>query len=121
MNWTLIFVLLAGVVLGFLSAAPLARIRSAPVPEPRPRLVVVDGNGPIIGRPSRAQWRLRRRALLEAAEICDQWADGFAFDHPSGSPDAEACARNIRDRVREYDQHSPEFSELWAEPQARSA
>lgn len=72
-----------------------------------PRLVLVDGNGPIIGRPGRAQWRLRRRVLLEAAQICDAWAaEATGLEQYA----AEVCGRKIRVRVKEYDELAPEFS-----------
>lgn len=75
------------------------------------RLVPFDANGPIVGKPTRQQWRLRRRALLEAAEICDAWARATQYEMPRGGYDAEVCARHIRNRVDQYDRSSPEFSE----------
>lgn len=75
---------------------------------PRPRLVVVDGNGPIIGKPGRAQWRLRRRALLEAHALCESVAREQKFEVAGLA--ACQCADRIQDRVEELDRESPEFS-----------
>lgn len=113
MNWMMSF--LASFICGAAGAALVAVIgltakRMLPKPAraaSRPRMVVVDSTGPIIGKPTRAQWRLRRRALLEAAEICDQ----YAGERPNErSHDAEACGWRIRGLVREYDLLSPEYS-----------
>lgn len=79
-------------------------------PLPRPRLVVVDsGVSAIIGKPTRSQWRLRRRALQEAVQICEEFAEKAEEESGAGAWYVRAAARRIRDRLDEYDRASPEM------------
>lgn len=79
---------------------------------PRPRLVYRAPDGAVIGRPTRAQWRLRRRALLEAVAACER-----SGEHESTRFKArrEECARRIQWLIDDYDAKSPEFSPIAGE------
>ncbi len=85
--------------------------RCAPVRVER-RIVVIDGHGPIIGTPTRHQWRLRRRALQEAEEICARLQNEtspYIFGEEAHHTLTLARSR-IRERIHWYDGQSPEFS-----------
>lgn len=81
-------------------------------PEPRRKLVIFDSNvSSIVGKPTRAQWRLRRRSLMAAVAICDEYAEKMSIEGDySAVGHASHCGVKILDLVDEFDRECPEFA-----------
>lgn len=124
MNWFHISMGLLNAAFLIWGTAHVLRIGRAMsvVPVQSRKLVIVDSNvHPIVGKPTRAQWRLRRRAIETAAVVCEEYAETICRDLEEGSFSlaasahaaafhARQCAGKIRDLNDKYDREAPEFA-----------